>query len=381
MFYYIFSIIVFGAAVYQVYAVPCNCGLGRGDNVCADGHHYPLVVRPQHLPKIEIEAQKGCQEAGESGAAPLKPIGGLCSSGRTIITPGFVPRPACAGCNGGFHSVLEKVVTEGLEKTHHSSSSLSSHTHTIHSDKVGGIVLDHPIDGLHHRHSHHGSRMPADAISQSLAYKQFHDKHHAVDQDVQYGFKSVPKEVTPVHNIKVKFGISKNTFSKCFLQHTVREENIYRHNGEVLELGKLHHGHHVDHIIELEEEEEELEPEPQHAHAHVHQVTLGDLGFIPSHHPKTQFTNVEVVPSVVSGVDSVSKCDDGYKAGQVIVKEERVIPSISIHRKRIPLNGDEGNPKYFSGPTYAYSAHHHSHSSNSNSNSDHHSYHSKGHCL
>lgn len=105
----------------------CNCGLGAGGDVCSGGGLgsvsgvinggssssgdacQPLVVRPQTLPTIDLNSYSKprvvCKTVGSS-VHTLKPIGGLCTCGKTIIKPAVIPKPNCAACaEGGTVSI------------------------------------------------------------------------------------------------------------------------------------------------------------------------------------------------------------------------------------------------------------------------------------
>ncbi|KAF5293059.1 hypothetical protein FQR65_LT11051 [Abscondita terminalis] len=293
--------------------------------------------------------------SGESNVGPLKPIGDVCSCGRTIVTPAHVPKPACSGCGGsgsGSTSILEQAATSTLEQALEGTSGTSSDAQSsFTSQQLGGIVVDVPVCGLPviqpSRPVYYGSQVPADAVSKALAYQQLQSKQYALDHELQYGFKTMPKE-----------SIRYSQHQKPYFH----EDNIYRLNGDVLELGKILNAPSVDEvaIAELEEEEEpEVEIEP----VKVQEITLGSLGFVPTYGPKTRFTNVEVPQPHITeyqtsscGVDAVPTCNDGFRGGQVIIKEEPIRSDVLPQKTVVGYVSEEGGPQYISDAVYSYSA-------------------------
>ncbi|KAK4878727.1 hypothetical protein RN001_011233 [Aquatica leii] len=304
---------------------------------------------------------------GESNIAPLKPIGDMCSCGKTIITPAYVPKPACSGCGGGITgstsssgssfssssdstSVLEAATSSAIQQALQGSSSSSQFS--TQSEQVGNIMIDYPVCGLPvvppSRPVYYGSQVPADEVSRAIAYQRL-QKPQPVEYEVQFGFKTMPKE--PINYVHKK----KTTF---------HEDNIYRQNGDVLELGKVYHAPTVDEVAVAELEEEEEEPEIEVEPVKVQHITLGSLGFVPMNSPKTRFTNVVVEPqphyetieTSPCGIDAVPQCNDGYRGGQVIIKDEPVYSEHShVQQGPVVHSVDEANAKYIGEPSLPYS--------------------------
>ncbi|KAK5638195.1 hypothetical protein RI129_012490 [Pyrocoelia pectoralis] len=236
----------------------------------------------------------------------------------------------------------------GGSGTHH----LGHHGHG-HSTHVGDFHIDYPIHGLPVMHQHkvhvHTSQVPADAISKAIARNQLLNKQDAVEH-LQFGTRTLPRD-EPATQVQTE----KKVFS---------EESYYRHNGETLELGKLHQQSPVE---EVEIEEEEEEPEPEHQQVVIQPISYHSIGFVPSKIKPHKFITPMVIakpePIVPCGVGAPPHCGDGYKSGNVIIKN---VP-ISSDASEATCDEDAGNAEY----TYSQS----SSSSSSSSIADSHSTH------
>ncbi|XP_031331835.1 sarcoplasmic reticulum histidine-rich calcium-binding protein-like [Photinus pyralis] len=237
------------------------------------------------------------------------------------------------------------------------------HGYPTQRSHVGDSLIDYPICGLPVLHQPkvqiHTSHVPADAISKAIVRKELQSKQAAVEH-LQFGSRTPPKEETSTYV---------EAHKKLF-----PEESYYKLNGHTLELPKVYHAAPVEEVEIEEEEEPEPEPEP----VVIQPISYHSIGFVPCKVPPPKFItpvvphhhvepiHEEIVPSC--GVEGPPSCGDGYKSGQVIIKN---VP-ISSDGSEVTCNGDEGNPEYSSGATYTYSK------STSSSSSDSQSSHYRG---
>lgn len=235
-----------------------NCGLGQGRDIC---HKLPggapLVVRPVILPKITRDLFNSkprivCKEI--PGFAPLKPIpsGDLCSCRKTVVTPAFVPKPACASCQTNSNPSIGKILSSSS-----SSSCASSHTSSqAHSQSY--------VNDFHIKDDETDYK-PADPVSLSLAYSQQNKGCNVAEDRLNFGFKKLPKE-EKIERKRIK----------------VAEENLFKMNGEVVELkpvkcsGKTLAEEAAEDLIEEELINDEIEEAP------TRKISYGELGFGPA---------------------------------------------------------------------------------------------------
>ncbi|XP_060533573.1 uncharacterized protein LOC132706318 [Cylas formicarius] len=304
---------------------------GDGYDPCHSKPHpktLPLVIRPKPLPK-------------PANLVPLAPSGGPCYKKQVIVKPAIVPRPVlrqCAVQKCCNNYAASKVVSSGccggyadsvIYQPHHPNPVHHPGCTTIHN-------LEHKVyDGDYKGRVE--SKIPADAISVALAYKNAHSFDTVAEDRLQYGFRKLPIEAI-------------KSCEKA-VQDEVHEANLYSLNGQVVELKPVK-AKSATCNLEEEAEEELLNLEEEEVSEVVHgpnRPSYVELGYRPAKAVKTEFVNVPACQQVVettSPASCTTPCDDGFQPGTVVYKKvpkfdhiyrERVLDQTSCESAEVPV--------------------------------------------
>lgn len=158
-------------------------------------------------------------------------------------------------------------------------------------------------------------KVPADAVSLSLAYKAAqYANAHVPEAKLQYGFRKTPKN-------QIKYKTSPN----------IDEGKLYSFDREVVELKPP-----TSRVEEEESEEEKEEEEEEEINAPAH-LGYNDIGYFPSKYPTAPF-HVQHHESSEEGpcqdsltLPEIGCC--GFKPGKIVLGEDEEKPSSSSEEK------------------------------------------------
>ncbi|EFA04872.1 uncharacterized protein LOC100141569 [Tribolium castaneum] len=302
--------------------MPCNCGLGSGEDVCHDSDKpktcTPLVVRPLEVPKPKLPAP-----------LLLPPVGSPCSCHTSLVKPAVVPNPPCTACSGGYAGSIDVLNNQHLTLSQQQqilfgggcSGAQNGGLYGAQAGAYGYTPVARPIlvDDIEKTPVNPANYVPADPVSLSVAYKMAQEKCHHNEDKLSFGFRSLPKDV-PIYVRR--------------MGNNIPEENLFNLNGQIVELKKIACQSRKSLDDEAAEQLADLQEEEEEARMAVNpykSLTLGELGYGPAK-IEGQFVDLPSAgPGPSFGEGAASKnCDDGFKPGNVIITQVPKVENLAM---------------------------------------------------